>query len=633
MIHLHRISTLVAVFLCVTFFSDAQETASNRDTSVCQLYKDSVDLYSYRYDANDSLRYYTEKVLACTESQNDMEGYMEALSVLGVTCIRANNLEEALVVFDEYLEIAEEMDDAYAQAQGYINVATVYTRMDSAAKAMELLLISAELFEAQQDSFMLSYVYTNIGILFGKIRERKEQLYYSKMAFAVSGGIIKNRHTLTLATNLAVNYQNSGILDTAEVWGIQVLEKSREFGNMKTTTQILAHLANNANRLEKYEKAVEYVNEVLTYEGKLEHDQTFASVYTYRGIASLKLGSPKEAILNLKKGLEYSTSEKSLQRKEVVLKHLQAAYAQNGNYQDAYRTLLDYKTATDTLGSLETVRILNDLETKYETDKKEQQLRELGQKNRINALKVKQRNIGIGILAVLALLIVGSVYLVSRQRLLKQQQVALENRLQSLRVQLNPHFIFNALTAVQNYILSGKDLKQSTRYLSNFAKVMRAFLEYNQEETISLDKEIHAIELYMGIQKLRFSESFEFIIEMDDDLLPEETLLPPMMLQPFLENAIEHGVRNVENAVIKLNYKLVNDQLHMTIIDNGVGRTASAQLGKKAIEKTSLATKITEERISLLNGRKGMNYSFQIADLNEDGSGTVVTFRIPFIET
>ena len=112
-------------------------------------------------------------------------------------------------------------------------------------------------------------------------------------------------------------------------------------------------------------------------------------------------------------------------------------------------------------------------------------------------------------LIILALLITAGIFFVSRQRLMKQERKTLENRLLSLRVQLNPHFIFNALTAVQNYMLSGKDLREATKYLSNFAKVMRAFLEYNQEEEITLEKELHALEMYVGIQKLRFSNGFE----------------------------------------------------------------------------------------------------------------------------
>ena len=233
-------------------------------------------------------------------------------------------------------------------------------------------------------------------------------------------------------------------------------------------------------------------------------------------------------------------------------------------------------------------------------------------------------------LIILALLITAGIFFVSRQRLMKQERKTLENRLLSLRVQLNPHFIFNALTAVQNYMLSGKDLREATKYLSNFAKVMRAFLEYNQEEEITLEKELHALELYVGIQKLRFSNGFEFKVELDDEIIPEEVLVPPMMMQPLIENAIEHGIRNLENGLICLSYTVTGDRLSMRLSDNGIGRRRAAVENPKAEDKTSLATKITEERVTLLNQKGSGKYNFEITDSESDGTGTIVTFTIPF---
>lgn len=633
MIHLHRAITLVMVWLCVAHHTTAQQSAASADTAVCFAYMDSVALYSYRYDANDSLRFFTEIVLECSESHGDAESHMEALSVLGVTYLRDNNYPKALEVFQQNLEEAKTANDSKVQAQVYVNLATTYTSMDSVRKAMSLLVTSAKLFEAKEDSFMLAYVYTNMGILFGTIREREEQLSYSRKAFTMGGGEVKDRFTLTLGANLAVNYLNSGIIDSAETLGLEVLEISRELKNLKTQTQILAHLANIANRKDEYDEAIGYCEEVLEFEGKLKHDQTFASVYIYKGIALLSQGKNESAVECLEKGKFYAEAEKSLQRRELALRHLREGYARINQFEKAYETLAEFTEVSDSLAGLETVQILNDLETKYESEKKAQLLREANQQNQIALLKVKQRNIWIAVAIVLGLLVAGVIFFVSRQKLLKEQQEALENRLLSLRVQLNPHFIFNALTAVQNYMLSGKDLREATKYLSNFAKVMRAFLEYNQEEQISLDKELHALELYVGIQKLRFSNGFVFDVELDEEIIPEEVLVPPMIMQPLIENAIEHGIRNLENGEIKLSYKLDGDSLRMEVSDNGIGRERAASENPKAKDKTSLATKITDERISLLNRKGKGNYSFELSNKNEDGTGTVATFIIPYLLT
>lgn len=631
MFHLHRAITLFMVWLYVPHFSFAQQQAE-ADSSICYAYMDSVGMYSYRYDATDSLKYFGFKVMECAEAMGDHESYFEALSVVGVSYLRENDYENALRYFKQHRDETIKHGDSLDLARSLVNLGGVYSQMDSSKKAMETLMQCAKLLEHYQDSSMLMYVYTNIGILMGAVKNREEQLKFSKMAFAMGGGRVHDQRTLTLATNLSINYSNSEMLDSAMIMGKQALVKAREFKNPKNLTQILAHLANVSSKLENYPDALRYANEVFEYEGVIKHDQTFSSAYTYKGIVLGKLGRYKEAVECLEKAASYAANEKSLQRKTLVLLQLHQAYEKVGNYEAAYNTLLDYQAANDSLRSAENVEILNDLETKYQTEKKEQQVRELSQLHEITTLKLRQRNIWIIVLVVVAMLVAGSVYFVSRQRLLKEQQEALENRLLSLRVQLNPHFIFNALTAVQNYMLGGKDLREAVQYLSNFAKVMRAFLEYNQEEKITLDKELNALELYVGIQKLRFKNGFEFNVEMDEDLDTEEVHVPPMILQPLIENAIEHGIRNVDNGKITLKYELQDDCLIMRLTDNGVGRKKAEKDSSKSNEKTSLATRITKERIALLNRKSKGKYSLEIHDLNEDGTGTEVIFKIPFAQ-
>ena len=175
MTHLHRTMALVMVWFCIPHLSVAQHKVV-ADTTVCSAIMDSVKLYSYRYDANDSLRYFAQKLLTCSEEIADVDGQLEALSVLGITCIRENNYDEALAFFERNQKLAVKVGNRKVEAQVLINVASVYTSLDSSKRAMEMLMHSAKIFEEEGDSAMLVYTYTNIGILFGKIKERKEQL-------------------------------------------------------------------------------------------------------------------------------------------------------------------------------------------------------------------------------------------------------------------------------------------------------------------------------------------------------------------------------------------------------------------------------------------------------------------------
>ncbi len=200
-----------------------------------------------------------------------------------------------------------------------------------------------------------------------------------------------------------------------------------------------------------------------------------------------------------------------------------------------------------------------------------------------------------------------------------------------LRAQINPHFIFNALGAIQGYIYK-KEEKEAGKYLAEFSKLIRLILENTKQEFITLEKEIQLLEYYLSLQEQRFKTKFTFSIEVDENIDLEQTFIPPMLAQPFVENAVEHGVTQREtpgHVFIKIKF----DEPHIVYIieDDGIGRKKSMSLKKgKEIHK-SYGTEITEERLNLIKRKYRFEVDYQIEDLYEDNiaKGTRVTFKIP----
>ncbi len=620
-----RFSLVFILFQLVAFVALAQQTQKP-----CQVENERANAFAHRFDKSDSLRLLGQELLDCAELHSDDESMLEALSIIGAAYFREANYPNALKYFSEANNLAESMNDSNALALTFINLGNVQIGLDSVPKAMRYMTQAATILESVQDSVNLSAVYNSMAHIMGKVGNSKRQLHYSQLAFDFVGRDLTKKRNLRLAVNYAINLSNNGDFEGSEALSLRVLNACREVGYTKALTQVLNHLANLKLKQNEPVEALAYAKECLQFEEKINHPITFNTAYTHLGMAYFELDSIDEAIVALEKAREIGEEESTLHAKRKPLRYLNQAYKRKGRMKEAYQTLLLYNQLNDSLMAEENIRIVEELKSKYETEKKEQQVRELTQQNQISELRLRQRSITIIVVLILALILAGGIYFVSRQRLLKEQQEALENRLLSLRVQLNPHFIFNALTAVQNYMLSGKDLKQAVRYLSNFAKVMRAFLEYNQAETITLDKELHAMGLYVGIQELRFSNGFMFDVHVDDAIISEETLVPPMILQPLIENAIEHGIRNVENGRIELHYSVEGESLIMRLCDNGIGRKRAAE-SPKTVEKTSLATKITNERIQLLNRKHKGRFQLEIRDANQDGTGTEVTVRMPLM--
>jgi sensor histidine kinase YesM len=199
---------------------------------------------------------------------------------------------------------------------------------------------------------------------------------------------------------------------------------------------------------------------------------------------------------------------------------------------------------------------------------------------------------------------------------------------------MNPHFIFNSLIAIQNYVYKHKPAEVAG-YIANFAKLMRMTLENSRNETITIEKEINMLKYYMELQQLRFPGKFDFEMNVDEKIDTGSILIPPMLSQPFIENAIEHGIMNKTGGAGKITVEFIQgeDTIEMQIVDNGVGRDgAKRNSAFQEAKHQSLATTITQERLDLLNKKGKHKASLDIVDLKNDHDqavGTKVVIIIP----
>lgn len=207
----------------------------------------------------------------------------------------------------------------------------------------------------------------------------------------------------------------------------------------------------------------------------------------------------------------------------------------------------------------------------------------------------------------------------------------------ALRMQMNPHFIFNALESISNFILGNKK-KEAIHYLSSFAKLIRNTLESAHEPTILLDQEIGVLRNYLELEQMRYGGRLEFSIDCSEEWL-ERYRIPPMLLQPYVENAVKHGLKAREGAGrIDVHFSLEEASLAIEIKDDGIGRQASAQLLERSFgtpDKKSMSMSIIQQRIRLLREKGGQDIRVEVRDLeNEKGDamGTSVHLHLPLIE-
>jgi len=248
--------------------------------------------------------------------------------------------------------------------------------------------------------------------------------------------------------------------------------------------------------------------------------------------------------------------------------------------------------------------------------------------------------IGLG---VVFLLLVYAFYKFQVRKLEKRNQLLLEkvnleknlnqSKLKAIKSQMNPHFFYNALNTIQSFILSN-DKKQAVNYLSKFSNLTRTILEMTEKETISIAEEIKTLSLYLDIEKARFEEDFNYHILIDEEIDIENIKIPTMLLQPYVENAVKHGLLHKKGEkAVTIHFQKEAELLRIHIDDNGIGRKKSNELNAiKNKNHNSFATEAMQNRVNLLNQYNQKNISIRYIDktnLSSQSTGTTVVFEIP----
>jgi LytS/YehU family sensor histidine kinase len=304
--------------------------------------------------------------------------------------------------------------------------------------------------------------------------------------------------------------------------------------------------------------------------------------------------------------------------------------AASGKYADALRYLKLYDRFNDSIETRRRQAERKIIESRYDNEKKTKQLNLLRKQEEINRLRLTQSRITLYAFIAAIILVPLLLLLVFRQLRLKSSTQALKLEQTLLLSRMNPHFIFNTMANIQALIVR-KEADLSLKYLEGFSGLVSNILERSGEETISLEKEEEIITDYLEMQKLRFGDKFEYSISFGEDLDKMNVMIPPMLSQPFIENALDHGIRYKEGPGF-LQVRLGKDdgRLVIEIEDDGVGRLAAKEKDSlHGQQHHGMTIAITHERLKTMSNRRNERGKLEITDLvNEDGTGRGTVVRI-----
>lgn len=374
-----------------------------------------------------------------------------------------------------------------------------------------------------------------------------------------------------------------------------------------------------------FDKAIEAKKKVLKEDFVKENSQEKVNQIQELADIYIKKNDPKEAVDLLKKAYGIALDKGHTLEAQKSVKRLDSLYAISGNTNASVQLYRDFLGKLPNLVSKDRSLIDNKI-----LEDTEQRISQLEKEKELKDELIRKKNVfNYGLIGALILL-TGLVIFIFRT-LKKVQTKNKKIALQSLRREMNPHFIFNSLNSVNHFIATNNEL-EANQYLTKFSKLMRGVMENSTDDFIPFQQELDLLQNYLALEKTRFTDKFDYEIDVDESLNMHSLQVPGMLVQPFLENAIWHGLRyRTEKGLLKLSFEKSNQYLKIIIEDNGIGIEESKKQ-KTQHQKTreGRGMKNTLERIQLLNDLYKKNITCSVKD-KENNSGVVVTIQINLI--
>lgn len=600
----------------------------------------------------DPARYYADSTEIISKKIGYEQGVVWANYRYALIDMILGNYEKSIKHLGYCYEYYSKINDSLQMAHVHFQIGKVYKNLGDFDQSLADFFFAAKLFEELNYHKGLANSWNSIASIYRQLNKKNEAIDYYHQANSVRRSLGDTLNYAMGLQNLANVYSHYQYYDSAETLYLEALELIEQIGRIYEESIILGNLGKLFNNLNEHHKALEYHLEAMPLREQIGNKKSIAYGLWNIALTRMKLTQQEEANILIDEALDlaHEIDAKDLLSEFYELKS-DIALTQN-DFRQAYEYNKISNQWKDSVFNDESTRQINELQAKYETEKKDKQIKVLAKEKEIQK-KETQRQATLKwtfIFGVVLLgLVLGLVISNSRQRLKNQKLIAAKDNeireanyrqqvseleMKALRAQINPHFLFNCMNSINGMILEG-DNDNASLYLTKFSRLVRLILENAEGSSVTLQSEIALLESYIQLEALRFKGKINYNISIKKDIDPNATYLPSMILQPFVENAIWHGLihkTDDQPGVIEIAVMEKDGRLYCTIEDNGVGREKARKLSEKSVLKSrSMGLKITEERLRLLSKEqwKKLVNIIDLRDSLDRAVGTRVEINIP----
>lgn len=536
----------------------------------------------------------------------------------------------AIPIYDTLFMYYSHRKDTSSMIHCLIDLASCYNIINKPEKALSLFEKGEQILAESRNQALKFTLYYNISHFF-TIKKINIAEKYIQRCFDIAKALNNDSLFLESLIEMGRICVNNQQIDSAFYFYEQARTLIDRMDYSQRIDQYYNSLANYYQVTNNDEKSLEYY--LKSYAITLKNKNYIGLYVTSYNLYNLytkmkdKLNAEKYLMLSL----DYAVITGIEQYKSTSYYHLQSLYADKKDYKKAYEYAVLYNKSLNNMYFKEFYAQIADLTLQYELLKKQDEIKSLTQENDIKTLQAKNnRLITIGLIIFIIILIIVS-FIIYKHIQVKTKQKINELTLQNLIQQMNPHFIFNTLNSIQYYMYNHSEL-ETNEYISKFSQLIRKILENTNNSKVKIMDELEAIKLYIELEQLRFNNSFDYQITLPSDASLDEYKIPTMFIQPFVENAIIHGLRHLKDkGLLSITVSVKNGLLICEIDDNGIGRSKAEEINADNKHK-SLSLSIANERLKLLSSstytKLKINYYDKSTTPGERGTKVIIELPI-----
>ena len=644
---------VIVAFLLISLFANAQNKVVDSLTNLLNTSKSEIKKAQLLNQISDEYKTinpkdmidFASKALQLAQKNNFKIEQGNAYHHIGNANVILGNYEKALdnflreqTIFENELNsksLKNKLVLKNGLARAYGSIGFIFMEQSDYVKALQFNFKALPIFEETNNIDKLLKIYNNIGVIYNSQENFTRALVYYEKCLQLQN-LKKDSSIGVTTTNIGLGYFNLKKYEKA----LEYYKKSHSYFDKYPNPRGLGELYNNYGTfyVERNNEtlAIEYLNKALKVFESIDDKFGSADSYATLGKIYSKQKNYNLAIENINKSLQLGKELEVLFRIQQSEKALSEIYEKLNNTTEALKHYKLYTKFKDSIDNFEMKKNTIKTELNFEFDRKqilqkaEQEKKEIYIEAQKRSEKIK---FFVGVLFLSS--VSGIAFLIYKRRQLRKR-LTLEKELavyeqKALHLQMNPHFIFNCLGSISSFIVQNST-DAAIKYLAKFSKLMRLTLEYSKETLIPIDKEIESLQNYLELEQLRFNNKFNFSInktqEIDDDVA-----LPPLLLQPFVENSIIHGLNTtVKNGTITVDFSIEGDSLICIIKDNGIGIDKSKESKKKLVTMhKSMALNITNKRLEMMETATTQKANVKLEEMNKNGEilGTKVSLVLP----